>query len=486
MNRRQFLLAASSLALCLRSAAQQRPTTKPATSHPSATQASPELLSDLITNAPPSPGSVILCRPTDHSVTASVMLHDSTPPASALIRYGPVTNPILHTTAPIPLTPGKPAHVLLDKLPPNTACSYSLLNTATRKPLLPDIATAGSTGHFHTARPPGSSFTFTIQADSHLDTGCRRDYYDNCLQNQLADRPDFTLDLGDTFMAGKLPSRPIALSQYKAQRTYLRQLCHSSPLLLTLGNHDGEELKQRAADSPTGLATWSNTQRKTFFPNPEPCDFYSANSTPHPAAGLLQNYYAFTWADALFVVLDPYWSSTASRGSGAGWNLSLGKTQYDWLASTLRASKARHKLIFIHQLTGGLDAGGRGGSEAAPLYEWGGHEPDNTFTFPTHRPGWQMPIHQLLVETKVRAVFHGHDHFYARQDLDGITYQLVPQPAHRNTRQDHAAEYGYRTGTFLPNSGHLRVQVSPTALTVAYIPSTRPNATPTTTYTLHA
>jgi len=26
------------------------------------------------------------------------------------------------------------------------------------------------------------------------------------------------------------------------------------------------------------------------------------------------------------------------------------------------------------------------------------------------------------------AVFKGHDYFYARQELDGIVYQLVPKP----------------------------------------------------------
>jgi hypothetical protein len=43
-----------------------------------------------------------------------------------------------------------------------------------------------------------------------------------------------------------------------------------------------------------------------------------------------------------------------------------------------------------------------------------------------------MPIHQLLVRNKVAAVFHGHDHLFAKQDLDGIVYQEVPQPSSPN------------------------------------------------------
>lgn len=85
----------------------------------------------------------------------------------------------------------------------------------------------------------------------------------------------------------------------------------------------------------------------------------------------------------------------------------------------------------FHQLVGGLDKGGRGGVEAATLFEWGGREKDGRDTFAVNRPGWEKPVHKLLVENDVSAVFHGHDHFYAHQELDGIVYQLVPQPAHR-------------------------------------------------------
>jgi hypothetical protein len=193
------------------------------------------------------------------------------------------------------------------------------------------------------------------------------------------------------------------------------------------------------------------------------------NDEPHAVAGLLQNYYAWMWGDALFVVLDPYWTSTASHGDGAGWHLTLGKRQYDFLTRTLRGSKAKHKFVFIHQLLGGLDESGRGGVEAANFFEWGGCELNGDRTFDRERAGWAMPIHQLLVETGVRIVFHGHDHFYAKQDKDGIIYQLVPQPAHRNFKQDHAKEYGYRAGEFLPSCGHLRVAVSPQEIRVAYI-----------------
>jgi hypothetical protein len=171
------------------------------------------------------------------------------------------------------------------------------------------------------------------------------------------------------------------------------------------------------------------------------------------------------------MILDPFMASQ-SRGGRDSWSHSLGKEQYQWLASTLKNSSAKYKFIFIHHLVGGLDSNGRGGSEAAPLYEWGGHDPDGSDAFKQNRPGWDKPIHQLLVENKVSIVFHGHDHFYAKQDADGIVYQLVPQPGHTKAQSGtprSAADYGYHEGVLLCSSGHMRISVTPEKATVDYV-----------------
>ena len=72
---------------------------------------------------------------------------------------------------------------------------------------------------------------------------------------------------------------------------------------------------------------------------------------------------------------------------------------------------------------------------------------------------------------QVSAVFHGHDHFYARQDLDGIVYQEVTQPGTpgNNAVPRSAVEYGYKDGTILGGSGPLRVGISARQATVDYI-----------------
>ena len=406
-------------------------------------------------------GNVILGRPTDSSVTASVMMNSK---SKIFIGYGS-GGAFDRRTETVELNAGEPRHILLDGLKADTANSYRIMDAGSGKQILP------ATGNysFHTARPPGSTFVFTVQADSHLDGNCLPELYNATLSNELSAHPDFLIDLGDTFMTGKIPERGDALKQYLAQRYYFGLVGNSSPVFLTLGNHDGEESSKGGACEKDGLAVWSCETRKKYFPNPAPYSFYSGNKEKQTYAGNLQNYYSWTWGDAFFVVLDPYWYSLTNKGDSSPWSMTLGKQQYDWLAKTLRNSQARFKFVFIHQLVGGLDKAGRGGSEAAPLFEWGGHEKDGTDTFAKNRPGWEKPIHDLFVETGVSIVFHGHDHFFARQDKDGIIYQLVPQPANRNLKRHQAAEYGYEKGDFFPNSGNMRVSVSYELVKVDYI-----------------
>lgn len=66
-------------------------------------------------------------------------------------------------------------------------------------------------------------------------------------------------------------------------------------------------------------------------------------------------------------------------------------------------------------------------------------------------------------------VFHGHDHFYAQQEKDGIIYQLVPQPGTPGNSVNDALSYGYEKGVFLPSAGFLRVVVSPKKAVIEYL-----------------
>lgn len=398
----------------------------------------------------------VLGRVSANGVTLSLLCHERA--MSLLIRYGNGKLPAGGLEKRC--EKGAPTEIRLDGLVADREYRYEVSEPKGAGRLL--------SGRFHTARPAGASFVFTLTSDSHLDDNTDAALYQRTLANALADAPDFHFDLGDTFMTGKHEQREHAQRQYLAQRIYLARLGESVPLFMVLGNHDGEErrLRREGADS---LAVWANGQRKRYFPNPQPDGFFSGNSVADADAGLLQDYYAFTWGDALFVALNPYWHGHGRRGD-APWELSLGTTQYQWLKSTLAGSRARFKFIFVHQLVGGFGRQGRGGVEAIDQGEWGGRNGDGREGFHEQRPDWEMPIHPLLLRYGVTAVFHGHDHLFARQARDGIVYQAMPQPGHPGEGVPRfAAEYGYREGVILGGAGHLRVSVRPTEVVVDFV-----------------
>src|SRR5690606_4494487 len=143
--------------------------------------------------------------------------------------------------------------------------------------------------------------------------------------------------------------------------------------------------------------------------------------------------------------------------------ITLGDTQYQWFKDTLANSDAKFKFVFTHHVLGT----GRGGIELAKLYEWGGYSPNGSYDFTTKRPNWDLPIHELMAKYDVTIFFQGHDHLFAKQELDGVIYQAVPNPAD-NTYTAFNSD-AYKSGTILPNSGFLNVTVSSNQVKVDYI-----------------
>ena len=330
---------------------------------------------------------------------------------------------------------------------------------------------AGVEHSFHTPRPPGHPFTFAVEADPHLDTNSNPDAYSLTLQNILSEMPDFLIDLGDIFMSEKLPviNQAEITNRHLLYRPYYGSVCHSVPLYLVLGNHEGE-LGWRLDGTPNSLPVMAANTRNRYYPNPLPGSFYSGDIKPEVYVGLRENYYAWEWGDALFVVLDPFWYTLKKPD----WGWTLGVDQYNWFRNTLIASKAKFKFVFCHNLVGGNGNDARGGTEFAGLFEWGGSNTDGSWGFDQNRPGWGKPIHSLMVENQVSIFFHGHDHFYGKQEKDGVIYQEVPQPSNKNINNMSAAEYGYVNGLFLPGRGYLLVNVADDSATVEYVRSYLP------------
>ncbi len=418
------------------------------------------------TEVPAHPVDLILGRPTKNAITLSVLAYADT---EGYVAYGTQPGKYSTETPKQKFAKGEPVELLIGSLQPNTRYYYQFRSRA------PGAASFGNSAEytFITPRPPGSTFTFTVQADPHLDFGTDPEVYKKSLANALVAKTDFHIDLGDTFMTDKYTDYHLAAPQYLAQRYYFGLVGVSAPVFLVLGNHDGEQAS-RGGNGADSMPVWSNAMRKKYFPNPSPNDFYTGSKTPHPQAGLLENYYAWEWGDALFIALDPFWYSERQRGRDSAavdnWGRTLGAEQYQWLKHTLETSKARFKFVFLHHLVGGETREGRGGSEASHFFEWGGKDIDGKNTFAQKRPGWAAPIHDLLVKYGGSIVFHGHDHLYVQQERDGIIYQLVPQPGH--SRFDNIRsldEYGYKEGVKQGASGIMRVTVSPEKVLVEYV-----------------
>lgn len=415
----------------------------------------------------------LLGRPTANAIALNVIPSES---IEAYAEFGQSAGSYPERTTAALYPASKPFVITIEGLNPDSGYFYRL---RWRRP--------GDVGwnwqeerSFHTQRRGGSTFRFTIQADSHLDENSLFEMYQRTLSNVKADAPDFHIDLGDTFMCEKhiQPFDPVILTapdyatvdkRYLFERGNFGVITPWVPLFLVNGNHEGE-LGYLFKGTGQDIATWATQARLKYYLNPTPNGFYSGIADAFPVVGQRASYYSWTWGDALFVVLDPFWNTTV-RSNTDGWVWTLGTTQYQWLAQTLSGSTAKFKFVFLHNLVGGLDGQMRGGVEAAPYFEWGGKNADGTGGFAAKRPGFPKPIHQLLVDNKVTAVFHGHDHVYVKQDLDGIVYQEVPQPSAKNTSSGAmlAANYHYTSGTILSSAGHIRVTVSPTQVTSEYV-----------------
>jgi hypothetical protein len=69
----------------------------------------------------------------------------------------------------------------------------------------------------------------------------------------------------------------------------------------------------------------------------------------------------------------------------------------------------------------------------------------------------------------VNIFFQGHDHLFARELLDGVTYQEVPMPSDSTYQIGMLANADSYTSDQVAGTGHLRVNVSSSEVKVEYI-----------------
>ena len=436
----------------------------------------------------------ILGRPTANSIALSVLANQN---LSVYVEYGYSKSKYSSKSPVATVVQNEPFVFDISNLKSNTRVYYRLRykNKETKS------YQTGKEYSFVTSRKKSQSFTFTVQGDTHperVGKMFRSDLYFVTMANIAKQLPDFHILMGDDFSIDPLIGKGQATKEnveniYRTHRNWLTIPGSTTPIFLVNGNHEqaAAYLLDGTSTSPAVLA---GNARNKFYPLPAPNDFYSGNVEEIPGVGLPRDYYSWTWGDALFVTLDPYWHSISAvdnvagdekgggekgggekGGGGKGardlWKVGIGDTQYAWLKKVLEESDAKFKFVFAHHVLGT----GRGGVEISTTYEWGGADPKGLSTFAKERPNWELPIHDLMVKNNVSIFFQGHDHIFVTQERDGVIYQAMPNPA--DDTFSYFNDAAYKTGTKAPNSGHVRVSVAPDGATVEYFLAARPTDT---------
>jgi phosphodiesterase/alkaline phosphatase D-like protein len=350
------------------------------------------------------------------------------------------------------------AHDVLDwtdrSLSPATRYQYRVLLDAGTDQSLRPVAT----GSFRTQRNRAASYTAVLLTDAHTGSFPEGSQpvltLDKVVQNASRARPEFVLDLGDNVAwpgsreyGQKSPEA--AVEAFACYRRQIGPLSINSPHFPVIGNWSGESGKfpEKSIEMVAGV-------RQAFLPGP--------NHLTYPQGGSeREDYYAFSWGDALYVILNIQTYSKPSRpdelpsltmdvNQVTEWT--LGEKQMAWFATTLGKAKERFRFVCMHH-----PAGGNAGNAANTIYGRGGARSWNT--------GEQARIHALMKKHRVQIFFYGHDHVFVDDVVDGIHYALPGScgAPWKFTRQ----ETGYER--FWPDSGHAQLEVTPDKASVSFI-----------------
>ena len=336
---------------------------------------------------------------------------------------------------------------------------------------------------FRSQKASSRSFSFSVIADPHWGNASKngpgtaaRWNGQQCLEYLArSGDDDFAVDLGDSPLTVGAQRPREFLRRYLDYRHLMSPIARRMPFFLTLGNHEQEAgFFQYGVDTlppePTNHLTstkydqkWSTNARHRTIPNPRG-DTYpegGEGATGYDsladwlgeegpwntgvARSDLQNFYAWSWGDALFIVLDPYRYSLvgSSTRPNSPTQYTLGPTQLQWLEDTLRNSTATWRFVFCHhQVGGGLI------NRLGNIIEEGGEQVSygRGSAIEIGRPDVEQTyVHQILQKFGVQFFVQGHDHGFAHSVLDGVNYICCARPTSLNRwwmRDGMLASYG--------------------------------------------
>ena len=246
-----------------------------------------------------------------------------------------------------------------------------------------------ASGEFATAPGPSAPFSFIVFGDSRSNASSHR----RVVERIRREVPDFLLGTGDMVNEGA--------SDFDWQQFFdiEREILSENVLYPSLGNHDRQG-RGRTADN-----------YRQLFSLPE--------NSPNP-----ERYYAFTYGNSRFLILDSNSYSFALTDQTA------------WIEQQLQAARLDRSIehIFVSM-----------------------HHPP--FSISLH--GGQSELREawtpLFAKYQVAAVFSGHDHVYSRAQRDGVRYfvsggggaPLYPRRANSKAIDIEVTKFFERTNHYL-------------------------------------
>ncbi|NCU90210.1 MAG: hypothetical protein EBV63_05960, partial [Actinobacteria bacterium] len=262
--------------------------------------------------------NVILGRPTNNSIAVSILASEK---LNAYIEYGYTKTKYTGKSATIAVDPGNPAVIDLSDLKASSKVYYRIRYATSNSKTFQ----SGKQNSFSTAKKAASTFAFTVHGDTHPERNGKMfnsELYYVTMANVATQQPDFHILMGDDFsidpLIGKGQANQVNVEKiYRTHRDWLGVIGANVPVFLINGNH--EQAAAYLLDGTlTNPAVLAGNARLKYFPLPAPDSFYTGDSYEVPGVGLPRDYYAWTWGDALFVTLDPYWHSKNAVDNVAG------------------------------------------------------------------------------------------------------------------------------------------------------------------------
>ena len=313
-------------------------------------------------------------------------------------------------------------------------------------------------GSFRTQRLEPATYMVVLMTDPHtgyfpLGSGPAVTL-DRVVRNAAGVKADFVLDLGDNvawegsreYAQEDSSGASAAYTQYRRQ---IGPLSLHAPHFAVIGNWSGESGK-----FPKKSIQLVGDVRRALLPGP--------TSLTYPQGGSEgEDYYAFSWGGALYILLNiqtyskpsnPRQLSSLMLDVNRIQEWTLGEKQMAWFETTLGKATEQFRFVCMHH-----PAGGNAGDALNTDYGRGGARAWNT--------GEQARIHALMKKHKVQIFFYGHDHAFVDDIVDGIHYTLPGScgAPWKFTK----AETGYER--YWSDSGHAELEVSPAKATVTFV-----------------